>query len=557
MARALQIMIWACAGGILLGPILAGLWVSLRASLGLFPALGSVDLTLAPYRALMETPGIWGAMGLSLRTGILASLISFLLALIFVAQGTGRRILAPLLAPLLAVPHAAIALGLAFLIAPSGWIMRVIAWPFDPQTPPDWALVNDPAGLALTLGLIIKETPFLVIVMAAALSQLPLTRHMRIGASLGYSRPQIWAYVILPQLYPLIRLPMMVVLAYGLSVVDMALILGPTAPPSFAVLVMRLFVAPDLALLMPAFAGAVMQVFLILCACAALIALERLLAYFGRMGLRRGLRRDIGRPLITSKPVIALPGLVMILGLLSILCLGLWSITWRWPWPAPFPQTWSMQLWQTAEWMDALRLSFWIAGASVALSLILALLILETQGRAARTLTPLIYLPLIVPQIGFLFGINSALLEIGVTPGLGAVVWGHILFVCPYMLLLLIDPWRAIPRPLMHSAASLGAGPWRRFFAVKLPLMLRPICIAAAVGFGVSIAQYLPTLFLGGGRIASLTTEAVTLASGGDRRITGVYGSLQAALPLLAYLAAFLIPRAIWHDRRAMREGDI
>ncbi|MCV2875677.1 ABC transporter permease subunit [Rhodobacteraceae bacterium XHP0102] len=553
MGRAARIMVWGCAGAILLGPILLGLWVSLRASLGVFPALGSVDLTLAPYRALMETPGIWAAMWLSLRTGLVASLISFGLAVTFVAQARGSRLLAPLLAPFLAIPHAAIALGLAFLIAPSGWIMRVIALPFDLQTPPDWPLVNDPAGLALILGLIIKETPFLIIVMAAALSQLPLTRHLRIGASLGYSRPQIWAYVILPQLYPLIRPPVMVVLAYGLSVVDMALILGPNTPPSFAVMVMRLFSAPDLALLMPAFAGAVVQVVLILFALLALIVLERLLAHFGRAALRRGIRRTITVP----QPVMALPRLVMGMGLFSILCLGLWSITWRWPWPAPLPTTWSMRLWQSAEWQDALRVSLGIAGASVALSLILALLILEAHGRTARALTPLIYLPLLVPQIGFLFGVNSALLNIGVASGVGGVIWGHILFVCPYMLLLLMDPWRAIPRPLLHCAASLGAGPWRRFFAVKLPLMLRPICIAAAVGFGVSIAQYLPTLFLGGGRVASLTTEAVALASGGDRRITGVYGSLKAAVPLLAYLAAFLIPRTIWRNRRAMREGVV
>jgi putative thiamine transport system permease protein len=83
--------------------------------------------------------------------------------------------------------------------------------------------------------------------------------------------------------------------------------------------------------------------------------------------------------------------------------------------------------------------------------------------------------------------------------------------------------------------------------------MLRAIMVAMAVGFAVSIAQYLPTLFVGGGRVATITTEAVTLASGGDRRITGVYGSLQAALPLLVYLLAFLTPRYVWRNRRAMQ----
>ena len=73
---------------------------------------------------------------------------------------------------------------------------------------------------------------------------------------------------------------------------------------------------------------------------------------------------------------------------------------------------------------------------------------------------------------------------------------------------------------------------------------------AAAIGIAVSVAQYLPTLFMGAGRIATLTTEAVTLSSGSDRRVTGVYASLQAALPFAAYLLAFAVPAAIHRNRR-------
>ena len=45
-----------------------------------------------------------------------------------------------------------------------------------------------------------------------------------------------------------------------------------------------------------------------------------------------------------------------------------------------------------------------------------------------------------------------------------------------------------------------------------------------AVGFAVSVAQFLPTLFAGGGRLATLATETLSLAGGGDRRIIGVFG---------------------------------
>ena len=85
--------------------------------------------------------------------------------------------------------------------------------------------------------------------------------------------------------------------------------------------------------------------------------------------------------------------------------------------------------------------------------------------------------------------------------------------------------------------------------------MLRPLLTAAAIGFGVSVAQYLPTLFLGAGRIATLTTEAVTLSSGSDRRIIAVYGVLQAALPLFTFALALILPALAFRHRQGMTGG--
>ena len=91
---------------------------------------------------------------------------------------------------------------------------------------------------------------------------------------------------------------------------------------------------------------------------------------------------------------------------------------------------------------------------------------------------------------------------------------------------------------------------------VKLPLLLRPILTAAAIGFAVSVAQYLPSLFIGAGRVATLTTEAVALSSGADRRIAGLYGLLQAALPWAVYTLAILLPLWLWRDRQGLRGGQ-
>jgi putative thiamine transport system permease protein len=79
-------------------------------------------------------------------------------------------------------------------------------------------------------------------------------------------------------------------------------------------------------------------------------------------------------------------------------------------------------------------------------------------------------------------------------------------------------------------------------FAVKLPILVRPVAIACAVAFAVSVGLYLPTLFAGNGLVPTLTTEAVTLSAGADRRIIGAWALMQALVPLAAYLASVLVP---------------
>jgi putative thiamine transport system permease protein len=86
-----------------------------------------------------------------------------------------------------------------------------------------------------------------------------------------------------------------------------------------------------------------------------------------------------------------------------------------------------------------------------------------------------------------------------------------------------------------------------------LPILLKPILVAFAIGFSVSVALYLPTLFAGAGRVATLTTEAVTLSAGADRRIVSAVSLLQAVLPLVIYGLAIIVPLTTFRNRRLLR----
>ncbi len=557
--RLLRAVVLGVVGLGLIAPIGLGLWQTGRAAFGILPALGHTVLTLDPWRDLAALPGFATSLRLTLVTGLGSTLLSLLLATGFCAAVHARMSPmagARLLTPFLAIPHAAMAVGLAFVLAPSGWIARALAPLAGWERPPDLATVNDGWGLALLVGLMVKEVPFLLLVILSALSQIPVARHMAAGRALGYGRGIVWIKIIMPQVWPLIRLPVWVVLAYALSVVDMAIILGPSNPPTLAVAVTRWFTDPDPAMILPASAGAVLQAVLVVLGVGLLLVVEAAARRVGLWWLRRGGRGLSAEPGLwaASAAVMAL----MAVGALAMVSLLVWSLAWRWSFPQIMPESWSFKPWTGAMqgWTRALSNTLILAGATVGLSLALAIAWLEGEDRARRGRAPwaeaLIYLPLLIPQIGFLYGLNVAFLRAGISGGMAAVIWAQALFVFPYVMIALSDPWRSMDPRMVNAAAALGAGPWRRLVAVKLPILLRPILTAAAIGVAISVAQYLPTLFMGAGRIATLTTEAVTLSSGSDRRVTGVYASLQAALPFAAYLAAFAIPATLHRNRRAL-----
>ena len=195
--------------------------------------------------------------------------------------------------------------------------------------------------------------------------------------------------------------------------------------------------------------------------------------------------------------------------------------------------------------------TFSIALASTAIAVALVVACLESEARSNHpgALETALFLPLLVPQIAFLPGLQTLFLSVGSRNGVWPVILAHLVFVLPYVYLSLRDPWRAWDDRAGRTAASLGAGPWSVLWRVRLPMLLMPLATAAAVGFAVSVGQYLPTLLIGGGRITTLTTEAVALASGGDRRVIGVYALTQTAAALLPFAFAVAVPRLVYRNR--------
>ncbi|WP_244613412.1 ABC transporter permease [Modicisalibacter radicis] len=541
-------------------PVAAGLAGVIAPAFGWLPALGGHAPTLEHWRSLGEQPGLLAMIALSYTSGLASAALALAIVALFLGVFLHSRwfgLVQRLLSPLLAVPHAAAAIGLAFLLSPSGLASRLVSpWPSGWQYPPDYLFPGDPYGLALVLGLTLKEVPFLLLMSLAALPQCQASERLRVARALGYRPLAGFLKAVMPGLYPLLRLPIYAVIAFASSVVDVALILGPNTPPPLAVAVMRWLSDPDLTTRFMASAAALLQFAVTLAALASWWLLERLVATTLRDWPSDGRRR------FAERLGTALGGGLIALTLLLILAslggLVLWSLAAYWPFPQAWPHPLTAGNWLrgASGFIDPLVQAALIAGAATLIALVLVVGALEAETFRRRPpgtgVQWLLYLPLLVPPVAFLFGLVSLQTQAGLTPGPMAVIGGHAIFVLPYVFLSLAESYRRLDPRWTQLARSLGASPAGVFWRVRLPLLTTPLLTAAAVGVAVSIGQYLPTLLLGAGRVSTITTEAVALASGGDRRLTAVYALLQLLLPALGFALALGLPRLLFRRRAGL-----
>ncbi|MBC7938420.1 MAG: ABC transporter permease subunit [Chitinophagaceae bacterium] len=557
--------LWAFAPwittAVFLLPVAAGVVGTALPAFGYLPAIGGDHPSAEPWRALVEQPGLMTSVRLSVQTGLLATALSLALAASFCALLQDHAIyrrLSTMVSPLLATPHVALAIGLAFVIAPSGWLLRLASpmltgWD---RPPVDLVTVRDPQGLAVVLGLVLKEVPYLILMITAALGQIPHAALRRTGAALGYRPAGAWFKLVFPPVYTQLRLPVYAVLAFSMSTVEVGLILGPGNPPPLALLAARWFADYDLQRYFPASAAATLQGLLVLAALLVWRAGELGVARIGRAWCERGVRAGAIEPL--TRVSAGLSAIALALGLVALLGTAVWSLAQSWRFPAALPEQWTTQTWalQLPRMAETVITTIGLALASALAGVLLAVACLEAETRRGHAPTQrvlwLVYAPLLVPQIAFLYGFQVVLVKLGLDGSWLAVAWAHLVFVLPYAFLSLADPWRALDPRYARSAAALGVTPWQVLYRVRLPMLLKPLLLAFAIGCAVSVGQYLPTLFAGAGRVATLTTEAVTLSSGADPRIMGVHALLQAGIPLLVYGAALMLPALLYRRRKGM-----
>lgn len=244
-------LLLAPAGLVIGGLFFGGLGIGLVRSLGLNPALGGTELSLAAYQTALSDPLFYRSLGLSLwiagASTAISAVIAVAAALWLRDAFRGQRFATFLFQINLTIPHLVGAIGILYLFSQSGSFARAAAQIGLIARPAEFpALIYDPAAIGVLLTYIWKEVPFIGVVVLAALQGIGRAQEDA-ARSLGARRWQVFRYVTLPMILPAVLSSSAIVFAFAFGAYEVPAILGASVPQALPVVAYRRFTDVDLA----------------------------------------------------------------------------------------------------------------------------------------------------------------------------------------------------------------------------------------------------------------------------------------------------------------------
>ena len=140
-------------------PILFGFLGFFLPSFNYLPTLGKGELSLNYFYLSMKIPGIYKSILLSIFTGLVSTALALFFSQVILLYFFKTKIynyLKIIISPLIALPHITMAIGLIFLLSPSGLFLRSVSpWLTGFDRPPNTYIFPDEYGFFLILGLML------------------------------------------------------------------------------------------------------------------------------------------------------------------------------------------------------------------------------------------------------------------------------------------------------------------------------------------------------------------------------------------------------------------
>lgn len=212
--------------------------------------------------------------------------------------------------------------------------------------------------------------------------------------------------------------------------------------------------------------------------------------------------------------------------------------------PPGFSLRWYAALAANGPILQALRSSLVLAAVVTAVALLAGFpaALAVARRQAPAFVAGALSLPLLLPTLVIGLGLLVVLQPLGLLATWPGLALGHLMVVLPFVVRLLAASFSARPPELEDAAATLGAGPWRAFLLVTVPLAATGVIAAGTLSFLLSFDETVISLFLVGPR---LTTLPVTLFHYAESRVDPLLAALAVALIAFALVVVLAVDRLV------------
>jgi spermidine/putrescine transport system permease protein len=217
-----------------------------------------------------------------------------------------------------------------------------------------------------------------------------------------------------------------------------------------------------------------------------------------------------------------------------------------------FTFKWYEQLWgeivahmsdeRRSPLVESLNNSLIIAGFTTIFSVMLgtagAWLLYRFRYPALRSISTLIFLPMIIPEI--IMGISLLIffktidLELGFT----TVIISHVTFCFPFVLIAVQARLAGVDPALEEAAMDLGATPLKAFFLIMVPYLLPAIISGALMSFTLSLDELIVTYFTRGPKSETLPIKVFGMAKVGLNPILNTISTVFIVLTAMLVVTA-------------------
>ena len=242
----------------------------------------------------------------------------------------------------------------------------------------------------------------------------------------------------------------------------------------------------------------------------------------------------------------------VVLGLLAFIIFGpllnllLWTVAERWYFPHVLPLDYGFSVWTRVfsprgNAMDSLKNSILVAVLTVIVSLALAIPAGYALARLKLPLRSLILLAFLIPQafpnLPVYVNVARLFYQIGLNGTITGVVLVHAVHGLVYAVWIATAAFSAVDAELEQAARSIGAGAFRAFRDVTLPLAMPGLMASAIFVFLESLDEFTGSYFVGAPDVNMLPLLLYSAGAGGNYQIA----SITALLLLIPSIGFMLI----------------